>query len=58
MSEEERKQFDSACEDGVLCDAAYCPFFAGRTSRLGACEGDFCEQAWWNFCAEDRRETK
>lgn len=52
MSEEEKMQLVTACEDGILCDARYCPFVASQTSRLGACEGDWCEQAWLNYCNE------
>lgn len=46
----------AACEDGALCDEKYCPYMAGNTSRIGACEGDFCEQAWENYCEENRRD--
>jgi len=52
MSETEHEKFTTACEGGVLCDERYCPYMAGTTSRLGACEGDFCEQAWVNYCFE------
>ncbi len=49
---ERSDKFVAACEDGVLCDERYCPYLAGITPRMGACEGDFCEQAWLNYCEE------
>lgn len=56
MSEAEYEKFVSACEDGVLCDAKYCPYMKGETSRFGACEGDYCEAAWDEFCEQNRRD--
>lgn len=58
MSEEEQMQFDSACVKGTLCNERYCPFVAGETFRLGACEEDWCEQAWCNYCDEKGRRTR
>ena len=52
MSGAEEKRFVAACEDGVLCDPQYCPYMRGETSRLGACEGDYCEEAWGNYCEQ------
>lgn len=56
MSEIEMEKLANAVEEGILCDERYCPYVAGRTSRLGACEGDFCEQAWFNYCDEKGEE--
>lgn len=50
MSEAEKEIFTAACEEGVLCDTKYCPYMKGETPRLGACEGDYCEEAWERFC--------
>lgn len=52
MSAEEEKRFAAACEDGDLCDPQYCPYMRGETSRLGACEGDYCEEAWERYCEQ------
>lgn len=54
MSVDEEKRFSDACEDGVLCDPQYCPYMRGETSRLGACEGDYCEAAWEAFCEQNQ----
>ena len=56
MSEAESKRFVAACEDGTLCDTRYCPYMKGETSRLGACEGDYCEEAWVEFCEQNGRD--
>lgn len=56
MSESECEKFVAACEEGILCDARYCPYVAGETSRLGACEGDFCEKAWENYTGTEGGE--
>ena len=50
MGIDEEKRFAAACEDGVLCDPKYCPYMKGETSRIGACEGDYCKEAWENYC--------
>ena len=50
MSEAEYERFVAACEDGTLCDTRYCPYMKGETPRFGACEGDFCEDAWESYC--------
>jgi hypothetical protein len=53
---DEEKRFAAACEDGTLCDPQYCPYMRGETSRLGACEGDYCEEAWKEFCEQNERD--
>lgn len=52
----EYEKFVSACDDGTLCDSKYCPYVAGETSRIGACEGDFCYEAWDNFIEKEWRD--
>lgn len=56
MSEAEYEKFVSACDEGILCDPEYCPYMKGKTSRLGACEGDFCKDAWDEFCRQNWRD--
>lgn len=56
MSLAEYEKFVSVCEEGILCDPVYCPYMKGETSRLGACEGDFCEDAWNEFCRQNWRD--
>lgn len=56
MSQREKDDFVGACESGILCDAEYCPFIKGTTSRLGACEGDYCEAAWEEYCEQNDKE--
>ena len=56
MNVAEEKRFAAACEDGTLCDPQYCPYMRGETSRLGACEGDYCEEAWKEFCEQNERD--
>lgn len=55
MTEAEMEKLVATCEDGVLCDEKYCPYMAGHTQRFGACEGDFCEQAWENYCDDNHQ---
>ena len=56
MNVDEEKRFAAACVDGTLCDPQYCPYMRGETSRLGACEGDYCEEAWKEFCEQNERD--
>ena len=56
MSQKENNDFIEACETEILCDAKYCPYMNGLTSRLGACEGDFCKEAWEEYCAQNDKE--
>ena len=56
MSETELEKFVAASEDGILCDPRYCPYMRGETSRLGACEGDYYEEAWGEFCEKEMEE--
>lgn len=45
-------EYEELLEEGILCDAKYCPYLAGKTNRLGACEGDWCEEAFENYQEE------
>lgn len=55
-SQQEQDDFMDACEAEILCDKKYCPFIKGTTNRLGACEGDFCEEAWDEYCDQHDKE--
>lgn len=56
MSLHEYEDFIGAGEAGILCDDKYCPYMAGTTGRLGACDGDFCREAWDSFCESCDKE--
>ena len=56
MSQKENNDFREACEAEILCDAKYCPYMNGTVSRLGACEGDFCKEAWEEYCEQSDKE--
>lgn len=56
MSQKENNDFIEACEAEILCDAKYCPYMNGTVSRLGVCEGDFCKEAWEEYCEQNDKE--
>ena len=58
MSQREYSDFVEACESEILCNVEYCPYMNGTAGRLGACEGDFCEEAWDEYCDQNDKEYK
>lgn len=46
----EEIKFQDAVESGTLCDEKFCPFLCKHKSPDNVCEGEYCEEAWENFC--------
>lgn len=54
----EEEDFIGAVETEIICTEEYCPFHYKHLSSPSrpCCEGDYCEEAWANYCEKHDKE--
>jgi hypothetical protein len=54
----EEEMFVNAIDTEIICNEKYCPWHKKHicSPRNPNCEGNYCEEAWENYCDENDME--